>query len=361
MTVPEPLQQIDRTYVRWRGRKLSYFAGCDYFRLASHPKVLGALQTGLKNFGLNVAASRMTTGNHALYGELENSLAKFFGSESATLVANGYATNLIVAQALVDDFTHVFIDEKAHPSLQDAAKIFTGAVKIFKHRDAKNLSIALRKLKKNSKPILLTDGMFSSDGSIAPLKNYLKFLPENGMLLVDDAHGTGVLGKSGKGTIEWENISRERVIQTVTLSKAFGVYGGAILGNADLREKIFSKSGMFVGSTPLPLPLANAAMASVKILASDKKFRRRLAQNVDYVKSALRKFEWPISENESPIISIVPENNSEADALKKRCQVNGVFPSWIKYPGGPESGYFRFVISSEHSQKQLDALLKALV
>src|SRR5690606_9263144 len=118
--LPEPLQQIDRTYVRAGKRRLSYFAGCDYFRLASHPKVLRALNEGVKKNGLNVAASRMTTGNHELYGKLEKALAQFFGSESALIVSNGYVTNLIVAQALAGEFSHVVMDEKAHPSLLDA-------------------------------------------------------------------------------------------------------------------------------------------------------------------------------------------------------------------------------------------------
>ena len=104
MTEPEPLQQIDRTYVRYRQRKLSYFSGCDYFRLASHPRVMAALHTGVKKYGLNVAASRMTTGNHVLYRELETELADFFAAESALLVPSGYATNLVVAQALDGQF-----------------------------------------------------------------------------------------------------------------------------------------------------------------------------------------------------------------------------------------------------------------
>jgi len=122
MTEPEPLQQTDRTYVRFRQRKLSYFSGCDYFRLASHPRVMAAMQAGVKKYGLNVAASRMTTGNHVLYRELEAQLADFFAAESALLVSCGYMTNLVVAQALTGHFSHALIDASAHPSLADARK-----------------------------------------------------------------------------------------------------------------------------------------------------------------------------------------------------------------------------------------------
>src|SRR5712664_1592648 len=123
MTEPEPLQQVERTFVRFRGRKLSYFSGCDYFRLSSHPQVIAALKEGVEKYGLNVAASRLTTGNHVLYEQLEQRLAGFFGAENALLVSGGYATNLIVAQALAGSFSHAIVDEKAHPSLWDAARV----------------------------------------------------------------------------------------------------------------------------------------------------------------------------------------------------------------------------------------------
>src|SRR4051812_22639459 len=111
---PQPLQQVDRTFVRFKGRKLSYFSGCDYFRLASYPTVIRAMQLGMKKFGLNVAASRLTTGNHKIYSELEHSLAEFFLAKDALLVPTGYETNLIVAQTMTGNFSHALIDEKAH-------------------------------------------------------------------------------------------------------------------------------------------------------------------------------------------------------------------------------------------------------
>jgi 7-keto-8-aminopelargonate synthetase-like enzyme len=361
VNLPKPIQQIDRTYVRLGKRKLSYFAGCDYFRLASHPKVLRALEEGVKKYGLNVAASRMTTGNHELYGKLEKSLVQFFKSECAVLVSNGYVTNLIVAQALAGNFSHVVMDEKAHPSLLDAAQFFDCPVLMFKHRDTEDLSRVISRIGKNAKPILLADGIFSHDGSITPLKSYLKILPRDSMLLIDDAHGAGTLGKIGRGTIEFEGISRKRAIQTITLSKAFGVYGGAILCSRDLREKILTKSRMFGGSTPLPLPLANAALTAVQLLRREQSLRKRLAQNVLYVKSKLRKAGLEIASPPSPLVAIFPNTDREAKELKARCLANGIFPSFIKYHGGPKDGYFRFAISSEHAKKQLDALLKALI
>src|ERR1044071_117652 len=254
MNEPEPLQQVRRTYVRFRGRTLSYFAGCDYFRLASHPAVLKAVGDGVRRFGLNVAASRRTTGNHVVYLELERQLATFFRAEAALLVSTGYATNLVVCQTLAGQFSHAVIDEKAHLSLVDAAQFLNCPILKFKHRDAEDFAQTITRCGRGARPVVLTDGMFASNGSVAPLREYLKLVPRDGLLLVDDSHGGGTLGRQGGGAVELETVSRKRVVQCVTLSKAFGCYGGAILCSRKLREQIVSRSSMFIGSTPLPLP-----------------------------------------------------------------------------------------------------------
>src|SRR5262245_36652231 len=160
-TLAEPLQQVDRTFVLRRGRKLSYFGGCDYFRLSSHPAVLAAMREGLEQFGLNVAASRKTTGNHPLYGKLEAVLAGFFGVNAAVLSSNGYLANLVVAQALTGEFTHVLIDERAHSSLIDAAALSGRPVLPFKHRDAADAHRVAGDAGRHGKLLLLTDGLFS--------------------------------------------------------------------------------------------------------------------------------------------------------------------------------------------------------
>jgi 7-keto-8-aminopelargonate synthetase-like enzyme len=360
MTEPEPLQQIDRTYVRFRQRKLSCFSGCDYFRLASHPRVVAALQAGLKKFGLNVAAFRMTTGNHVLYRELETALADFFAAESALLVSTGYATNLVVAQALKGNFSHALLDDDAHPSMSDAARLLDCPVLHFKFRDVAALAVAVGRCGPHSKLLVLTDGMFSHDGSASPLAEYLEALPKDALILVDDAHGGGILGRTGKGTLEHAGVSRRRIIQTVTLSKAFGAYGGAILGSARLRQRILDCSGMFVGSTPLPLPLASAALEGVRILKANPGLRRRLLGNVAHVKTSLREAGLPLAETPGPIVLLLPRHAGEAARLQRALLSAGIYPPFIKYPGGPPHGYFRFAISSEHSGRQLDALLTVL-
>jgi len=359
--LPEPLQQVDRICVLWRGRKLAYFGGCDYFRLASHPSVLQAMADGAEKFGLNVAASRKTTGNHQLYETLERELARFFGAERAVLFSNGYVTNLAVAQALAGEFTHALMDERAHVSLQDAAVAFACPVLLVRHRDTRDLARVLKRLGRGAKPVLLTDGLFAHDGSIAPLAACLKVLPRAGRILVDDAHGAGVLGKRGRGTPEHEGVGRERIIQTITLSKAFGVYGGAVLASRDVCERIVERSRIYTGNTPLPLPLAAAALASVKILRTDPALRRRLASITNFVKSSLRPAELGIPDNPSPIIAVTPVDERHARRLSRNLVAAGVYPSLIRYPGGPEGGYVRFALSSEHTLGQLAALVRVLL
>ena len=361
MTALEPLQQIGRSRVRWRGRELVYFSGCDYFRLAEHPAVLKATTDGLKKFGLNVAASRLTTGHHQLYETLEQELAAFFGAPDALLISSGYLTGTIVAQALAGTFSHALLDSRVHPALLDAAAQLDCPILKFGHRDTADFARTVGRCGKGARPIVLTDGMFSHDGSAAPLKAYLKCLPRDGIILVDDAHGAGVLGKKGRGTPEHENVSRRRIIQCITLSKAFGVFGGAILGSRALREKIFQHSRSFVGSTPLPLPLANAALTSLKIFRSrGADLRQRLNRNADYAKAALASGGSKMPAMPGPIIPVHTQGESDSVALKKHLLAAEILPPFLKYPGGDANGYFRFVISSEHTRAQLDALVNAL-
>ena len=178
---------------------------------------------------------------------------------------------------------------------------------------------------------------------------------------MDDAHGAGVLGQTGKGAPEHARVSRRRIIQTVTLSKAFGCYGGAILCRRALRKRILQRSSSFVGSTPLPLPIANAAVKALNILARGQALRDRLRRNADYVRTTLRRAGLSCADEPGPIIPVFPENGASTERLRQALLKAGIYPPLIHYPGAPAGGYFRFVISSEHRRPQLDGLLKVLI
>jgi 8-amino-7-oxononanoate synthase len=357
MTEPAPSQQVDRTYVRIGKQKLSYFAGCDYFRLSSHPAIIEAVAGGVRKYGLNTSASRLTTGNHVLYRELERALAAFFDAEDALVTAGGYLTNLIVAQALAGNFSHALIDERAHSSLADATRFLDCPVLRFRHRSSEALAHAVQRCGPRARLIVLTDGMFSHDGSSAPLTEYISVVPRDTTFLVDDAHAAGVLGETGRGALEAAGVKRTgRIIQTLTLSKAFGAYGGGIICGKKFRQQVLDRSKSFVSHTALPLPLACAAIEALKILSHDASFHTRLMTKSQRV----RKLGGLAKQGSGPIIPVVPKDSASLRKLRTSLSKQNVFPSFIKYPGGPANGYFRFVISSEHTPRQLDALGHAL-
>jgi 8-amino-7-oxononanoate synthase len=342
--------------MKYRGRPLIFFGGCDYLRMSQHPLVKRAVVEGLRHDGLTVAASRVTTGNHPRYAELETALRTFFDVPAAVTVGSGYLANLAVAQAFAGTFTHVFMDERAHPALRDAGQALNARVIRFRHRQADHLEKLLARRPATARVALLTDGIFSHDGSSAPLREYLKLLPPDGLLLVDDAHAAAVVGARGRGSAELQEVSDHRLVRTITLSKGFGVYGGAVLGSQALCAAIIERSSAFIGSTPLPLPLVNAALASVKLVRDDHPRRARLQRNSAYVKDQLTAAGFPGLTHAAPIISL-PLGATAVGRLKQNLLRAGIYPSWMDYPGGPLGGHFRFVISSGHQRRELDQLI----
>ncbi|HTB85460.1 MAG TPA: pyridoxal phosphate-dependent aminotransferase family protein [Candidatus Sulfotelmatobacter sp.] len=358
-TLFTPLPSAGTNEVFFQGRKLVHYSGCDYFRLSLDARLAAAAKKSLAETGLNVAASRLTTGDRAIYHELENRLQKFFRCEAALILSDGYLAPLAAAQAFAGEFTHAFMDERAHGALVDAANLLGCPVQKFSHRDPADLGKKISRGGKNFRPVVLTDGMFSADGSIAPLRAYLKLLPRDGRILLDDAHGVGLLGANGRGTVELENTGYERVIQCGTLSKAFGAFGGIVLSSGAVREKILARSRSFVGATPLPPPLAGAGVAAVKILTAEKSRRKRVQANTHWLRSALQKGGWKISETPGPIVRLPDLTPVEESQLKQILLAAGIYPPFLKY-GAAAKGYFRFVVSSEHTPEQLKNLAGVL-
>lgn len=357
--LPPPLRLASRTEV-WSGRRrLTCFGGCDYFRLASDPRVIAAAICAARVHGLGVSASRRSTGNHPLYEQLERALADFFRAPSCRLVSTGYVTNLAVAQALAGEFTHVLVDAGAHPSLQDAALLIEARRVVFRAGDAADAIRQQRKLPSRARTLVLTDGINPTSGAAAPLKELRAGLRSETWLLVDDCHGFGTVGPTGRGTVELSDLGPDRLIQTGTLSKAFGAFGGFILGDSGLIDRL-TRSRIFLGSTPPPLPLAAAALKSLQLLETSSGRLRRLQANVIRVKTALRAAGRLEAITPGPICRIVPRDAEDEGRLRRRLLRAGVFPSFLNYPGLPAGGAFRFALSSEHTQGQTAALIQAL-
>lgn len=357
-----PLRQVAKNLIEADGQRLLYFAGCDYFRFASHPAILRAIDLALRPGGLNVAASRFTTGNHPLYREAELRIAEFFEAADALLLPTGYVTNLAVTQALAAEVTHAFADERAHVCVTDAARFLNCPLIRFPHRDAVALARRLRRLPASARPLVLTDGMFSGNGAVAPLADYLAALPARGWLLVDDAHGVGTLGAQGQGTPEHGGVRDDRLIQTLTFSKAFGVYGGAVLCPPGLRARLATGSHLFAGSTPLPLPLVAGVLAALTAMrAQGPARRRRLQAHAAWLRGELRAAGQPVEDQPGPIFPFHLASEAARESLRRRLLQAGIYPSFIRYPGGPEAGYFRFVLSSEHTRANVAALATVLM
>lgn len=356
----EVLRASDPTHVIWRGRRLSYFGGCDYLRLGWDPRIRDRLRRAVDGGELGVAASRGTTGNRAAYERVEREIARFFQAEAAVLVPAGYLADLVVGQGMAGRFSHVVIDGRAHPALQDAARCLGGTVRRFRHRSPADLRSVVGRFTGAERLIVLTDGRFGHDGSLAPLPDYQAVLPASAWFLVDDAHAVGVLGDRGRGSLEHWVLARDRIIQTVTFSKAFGVFGGAVLASRAVCDAVMHRSRAWGGSTPLPLPWLEALAESLRILRREgRQLRAALARNTAQVRARCAR-QGAALPGDGPIFRIAPRDGAAARRLSRMLLEAGIYPPRIRYPAGSREEYFRLVVSAAHTPAQLDALADCL-
>lgn len=352
----------ERDYLIVEGRKFLYLGGTDYHRLSSHPETINAVASAAKEFGIGATGSRTTTGNHSIMLQLEEKAAKFFNTEASVVLPSGYLSNSVLLQSISDEFTIIFIDEKAHPSLVDAANqtcyIHDKKLIKYKNLDVQSLEDQLKKyLTKDSRPLIMTDGVFAADGDIPPLREYVQVINNyHGKILLDDAHAMAVVGKTGKGSYEEKGISRDMVYQTGTLSKGFGAFGGIIVGGSDLAEAIYNKSLAFVGSTGLSLPLVSAGLFSISHLLLNRISITHLQERAVALKRRFRSIGFKMPETTAPIFSITHEDVTKNNRLKRLLFKNNIYPPFMSYPGAPDGGHFRFIITSLTTDDQINLL-----
>jgi 7-keto-8-aminopelargonate synthetase-like enzyme len=335
-------------------------SGCDYLGLSEDSVIRKAWLEASASGPLQTGASRATTGDHPVYRRAETAIADFLNEPGAILTATGYLASLAVAQGLRDIATHVVIDESAHSCVQDGARLSGLPVIPFASGDARALRSVLRGLPPSARPLVATDGVYGIRGGMAPLTDYMQALPASGWLWVDDAHGLGSVGQTGRGSPEFFGLRDSRLIRSVTFSKALAVAGGAVIGEASLIEHIRTRAGAYLGSSAPPLAIAAAITAAVVRVHRLPGRVRRLQELARRFSTALPTRPEILNDPRTPVTAIHPRDAAQAQRLSEALTQAGFVPPRIRYPGGPGGGFFRIALKATHSRSQIDRLSRAI-
>ena len=335
-------------------------SGCDYLGLSDDAVIREAWLKASANGPLQTGASRATTGDHPLYRRAEKTIADFLNEPAAVLTATGYLASLAVAQGLRDQATHVVVDASAHNCVQDGARLSGLPILSFASGDARALRSVLSNLPPSARPLVATDGVYGIRGGMAPLKDYLEAVPASGWLWVDDAHGLGSVGPTGRGSPEFFSLRDSRLIRSVTFSKALGVAGGAVIGDASLMEHVRTRAGAYLGSSAPPLAIAAAITAAVVRVDKLPGRVRRLQELARRFSNALPSRPEILNDSRTPVTAIHPRDAAQAQRLTEALTQAGFVPPWIRYPGGPGGGFFRIALKATHSRSQMDRLSRAI-
>ena len=360
MTPPRTLEFLDATHVRVRGRTLLYFAGCNYLGLSFHRGVRQALATAAASGPLQAGASRATTGEQPAYRRLEKQLASFFRVPEAVGVATGYLAPIAACQSLRTHLTHVLLDDRAHACVVDGARLTGVPVRTFAHGRLDELAARLKRLPRGSRPLIACDGTCGTRGGATPVDAYLAVLPTDGWLLVDDAHGAGTVGPGGRGLCAHLQIRDPRVIQTISLAKAFGVGGGAILGAADVIAAVRRQASGWIGSTAPLLPAVAAVTAALRVLIDEPERIQRLQAHARQLHQQLPKRPEIVSDPRTPVVGVFPTSEDQTRALHRALQRAGICPPFIHYLPGPAPGFFRFAVLADHTAADVQRLATVL-
>jgi 8-amino-7-oxononanoate synthase len=347
----------------FNGREYDYFSGTGYLGLQNHPAVLQAAAEALQLYGLSTATSRGGLGEHVVYDALEQEGSAYFGTEKLLHFASGYMGAAILTQATSLLFDHIFIDSSAHYSLWDAAQATNMPITPFHHRQPESLAEALRReLHPQERPLVLSDGVFPISGEIAPLPDYLALVKTyNGRVYLDDAHAVGVLGPNGRGTPDYFGIEDEDCRTSGTLAKALGGYGGVIFGAADWVERIERRSGVLIGSSPLPLPLVSASARALTIARTYPELRHRLQNHITLARNGLRALGWELEDVPVPILCLEARDGVNLDRLQARLFREGIAVTVVRsYTSTPPGGALRIAIFATHTDEQIHHLVDSI-
>ncbi|MCB1661382.1 MAG: 8-amino-7-oxononanoate synthase [Pseudomonadales bacterium] len=344
------------------GKKFLNFCSNDYLGLANHPDVISAFQRGAQDYGVGSGASHLVNGHSHYHYQLEEALAEFTGRPRALLFSTGYMANLGAVTSLLGKGDGVFEDRLNHASLLDAGILSRANFQRYRHGDMEELSSRLEKFAANRK-LIISDGVFSMDGDLAPLPQLLATAKkQNAWLMIDDAHGLGCVGKKGRGVCEHFGVNQEDVQVLVgTLGKSFGTAGAFVAGSEVLIETLIQQARTYIYTTALPPAVAAATLVSLKLVEQDSWRREHLVQLITMFRRGAQARGLSLMTSQSPIQPVLVGSSAEALAMSEALKVQGVLVTAIRPPTVPAgTARLRVTLSAAHSSDQVEQLLDAL-
>ncbi len=344
------------------GRSLVNFCSNDYLGLAGHPDIAAALKAGVDQYGTGSGASHLISGHSTAHQHLEEQLAAFTGRPRALLFSTGYMANLGVINALVNRHDLVLEDQLNHASLLDGGHLSRADYKRYKHNNMQQLDYLLEQ-STASRKLIVTDGVFSMDGDLAPLPEMSTVAAQHsGWLMVDDAHGMGVLGATGAGIVEQQGLTVEQVpILMGTLGKSFGTFGAFVAGSEALIETLIQFARTYIYTTALPPAIAAASSASLQLVRREHWRREHLQQLIQRFRDGAQQLGLQLMDSQTPIQPLLINNDQLVMEVNQQLRSRGFMVGAIRPPTVPAgSGRLRITLSASHSNQQIDQLLDAL-
>jgi 8-amino-7-oxononanoate synthase len=350
------------THIEIEGKTFLSFCSNNYLGLANNPSVIKAVKDAVEEYGWGAGASRLVSGNMSLHESLEDEISRFKGKEAALVFPTGYMANLGAISSLVSNGDLVICDKLNHASIIDGCRLSGADFRVYAHCDMVKLENVLRKSSKYNRKLIVTDSVFSMDGDLAPLPDIVRIAGKHkAMVMVDEAHGTGVFGKNGRGVVEHFNLNKEVYIVMGTLSKAIGSLGGYVCGDIDLINYLRNKARSFMYTTALPPAVCAASIAGIKLIQNDPSLRESLWRNVRFIKEKLKSLNFSVISSESPIIPILIGDSQKAVDMSNFLYNKGLLIPAIRPPTVPaNSSRLRMTVMSTHTKDDLERLLEAL-
>lgn len=359
------LQSPQGASIKVNGREYINFSSNDYLGLANHPTVVEAFHQGAQQYGVGAGASHLIVGHHQPHQQLEQAIAQLTGRDRALVFSSGYMANLGVIHALLGNNDLIIEDKLNHASLIDAGRGCGAKLLRYRHNDLGHLEQLLQEHLshyQNRRILLAVDGVFSMDGDIAPLDKLATLCSENNIaLMVDDAHGFGVLGKSGGGCAQHFDLSQTALpVVMGTMGKALGVAGAFVAGSEALIETLIQFARTYIYTTALPPACASAALASLQLLQNGDE-QQVLRQRIEYFRGGIKSLDIDVPDSQTAIQPLIVGEASDAVALSEALRQQGLLVSAIRPPTVPMgTARLRIALSAAHTEEHIDRLLSAL-